>query len=118
MSSWMTAEWQPATSARLEEAMVGTGVYELRDPTGEVVDIGFAGGREIFGLRSALGRALAGNLDAGWSFRCEPHVQYMSRYVELVLDFKFRHGGNLPARAQLRGIEISGRIDPGTSSQS
>jgi hypothetical protein len=112
MSSWMTAAWRPATAEALAISAVGTGVYEIRDPDGEVVDIDYAGAREPFGLRSALERALADDLDRGYEFRYEPAVLYMSRYVELVLDHKFRHDGQEPARLVRRGVHIPGRIRP------
>ncbi|WP_310961233.1 hypothetical protein [Nocardioides terrisoli] len=108
----MTAPWIRATPENLSRVIIGTGVFEIREPTGEVIDIGFAGALEPFGLRSALDRELGHGGAQGLEFRYEPHVLYMSRFVELVLDHKFRNAGEEPVRLRERGTHVPGRIRP------
>ncbi len=57
----------------------------MADAGGNVIHIGFAGGRSLFGLRSALADE-ARNLGAqATSFRYEVNMQYQSRYKELLM---------------------------------
>jgi len=64
-------------------------VYQLGDAAGEVLYIGYAGGRELFGLRSALERhrdlAPTGGTAGVTLFRYEVNMQYQSRYRELLM---------------------------------
>jgi hypothetical protein len=110
MSVFMTKEWQDGTSAEtLETVPVSTGVYEIADRNGTVIDIGVAGALEPFGLRSKL-RGLADTYQVPeMQFRFEEHVQYQSRYVELVLSHASRHG-EVPAKVAERGEVFRGRL--------
>jgi hypothetical protein len=66
------------------------GVYQVADADGSVRRIGYAGARELFGLRSALERELAGA--AGTRFRVEVNTQYQSRWRELLMLHVMDHG--------------------------
>jgi hypothetical protein len=69
------------------------GVYEVADAAGVVVHIGYAGGCEPFGLRTALMR----ELDSGAvQFRHEITHGYMTRWHELLMAHVARTG-SLPA---------------------
>jgi len=70
------------------------GVYQVAAADGAIMRIGFAGGRELFGLRSALQRELAAQ-PAGSRFRYEVNTQYQSRWRELLMLHK-REFGALP----------------------
>lgn len=59
------------------------GVYQLANADGEVLYIGYAGGKSLFGLRSEIQRQL-GAADAT-SFRYEVNMQYLTRYKELLM---------------------------------
>jgi hypothetical protein len=61
------------------------GVFQLANAEGEVVYIGYAGGRELFGLRSAIERHRALGTGAATRFRYEVNMQYQSRYRELLM---------------------------------
>lgn len=111
MSIEIGKPWLRATPAELAAAPVGTGIYEVRDASGITIDIGYAGAREPFGLRSVL-TAIADAAEERIEFRYESHVQYMSRYVELVLDYKNRHG-SVPSAVADRDTHADGHIDPG-----
>jgi hypothetical protein len=60
------------------------GVYQIADAGGEIVHIGFAGGRSRFGLRSELQRE-ASTRGPGHKFRVEVNMQYTTRYQELLM---------------------------------
>ncbi len=72
------------------------GVYELATATGETVYIGCAGGRELFGLRSALQRHFDLRTAGAAKFRYEVNMQYQSRHRELLMLHVADHGA-LPA---------------------
>lgn len=113
MSASMTKPWLDASPDVLAEIPVGTGVYEIRDAAGDVIDIGYAGSKEPFGLRSALQR-LVHDFDHGpLQLRYEVHVQYHSRYLELVLSHRARHQGSAPESVAHRVPAMHGRLTPG-----
>lgn len=113
MSVGMQGPWTLATVAALNKVPEATGVYEIRSRCdGNIVDIDFAGARETFGLRSALASAVGTAVDGSLEFRFEQHVLYMTRFLEVVLEFRSRHGGVGPERVTMRHPEIQGRIRP------
>jgi excinuclease UvrABC nuclease subunit len=112
MTAGMTKSWIVATPASLATIPVGTGVYEIRDEKGEVLDIGYAGSREPFGLRSRIADVLDDSVSTTREFRFEQHVQYHSRFVELILDHRAQHGGCLPDRVAMRSPSVHGRLTP------
>lgn len=113
MSVGMQGPWTVATADALTQIPEGTGVYEIRSRCGgEIVDIDFAGARETFGLRSAVASAIGAAADGSLEFRYEQHVLYMTRFLEVVLEFRSRHGGVGPERVTLHHPEIEGRITP------
>ena len=71
------------------------GVYQIADGTGNVVRIGFAGAKTLFGLRSALQQELL-SYPSGAQFRVEVNMQYQSRWRELLMLHK-ADKGELPA---------------------
>lgn len=113
MSAGITKNWIDAVPHQLDHLPVTTGVYEVRSGTGEIIDIDYAGSREPFGLRSAIKRVVDEVGGDAVQIRYEQHVQYQSRYHELVLNHKAHHGGTLPARIAGREPAVRGRISPG-----
>ncbi len=83
----MSKAWTSLTSGDVERLGAHMGVYQVRDSSDQVVCIGYAGGRSLFGLRGELERELA-RLGAGHSFRCEVNTQYLTRYKELLMVHK------------------------------
>ena len=85
------------------------GVFQLGDAEGRVLHIGYAGGRALFGLRSAVQEA-ARRFPEARRFRYEVTMQYMSRYQELLMLHLADHGappdGNRDERLRL------GRLSP------
>lgn len=113
MTIRMRGPWILATVEGLAGVSENTGVYEIRERDGDTIDIDYAGAREPFGLRSALASAIGADGDDSLEFRCETHVLYMTRFIEVVLEFRSRHGGAGPERVTRRHPEIAGRITPG-----
>jgi hypothetical protein len=112
MSADMTKPWIAATRAELAEIPATTGVYEIRRGD-EVLDIDFAGALEPFGLQSKIAKVVAELGGVGLEFRFESHIQYRTRFEELVLVHKARHDGHIPAGVVSRNVHVPGRLSPG-----
>ena len=95
----MSKPWISLTSADIGAVPAQLGVFELADAEGEVVYIGYAGGRELFGLRSALDAAMAADGPRAVSFRYELTHGYLTRWEELLMVHQAQHG-RLPAGNQ------------------
>lgn len=107
----LTKPWQ-ALSDRAIAALPGQlGVYHLGDAEGRVLYIGHAGGRTLFGLRSAIAEARSRVGAAAVSFRYEVNQQYMSRYEELLMLHIADHG-DLPAENRRATLPALGRLSP------
>ncbi len=96
--------WQdsdPATSSRVPATL---GVYELGDAAGNVLYIGFAGGKSQFGLRGEI-LARIKQVDSAnpvSKFRYEVNMMYMTRFVEL-LEKQQDAAGGLPSANTVPG---------------
>jgi hypothetical protein len=104
MSIRLDKPWQPLDADGITRVRGQLGVYELADADGEVVFIGYAGGRSRFGLRGEL-EAQIGNAAR---FRCEVNMSYLTRWRELLMAYEADHG-RLPAH---NGAERLGRLRP------
>ena len=67
------------------------GVYQLADDAGDVLFIGYAGGRSPFGLRGEVGGARA-RVPAATCYRVEITTAYLTRYQELLMLHQADHG--------------------------
>lgn len=85
------------------------GVYQLADPGGRVIFIGYAGGRSRFGLRGELGAELERRGADTTRFRYEVNMQYMSRFQELLMIHRADHGALPPENPETPGL---GRLHP------
>jgi hypothetical protein len=97
--------WIPLTAESLARLPGQLGVYQIADEAGTVMKIGFAGGKSLFGLRSALQDEARNLGDSAAKFRYEVNMQYQSRYRELLMLHIADHGAapernrdSLPAR--------------------
>lgn len=100
--------WLPL-SAEATRALPGQlGVFQLADAAGRVRVIGYAGGRSLFGLRSAVEEARKRHPEAA-RFRYEVTMQYLSRYQELLMLHQ-ADAGALPAGNA--GERVRGRLSP------
>jgi hypothetical protein len=87
----MSKTWIALTPQNVKRLSGQLGVYQIQDPSGQVIFIGYAGGRSLFGLRGELERELTSR-KPGYSFRCEVNMQYISRYKELLMVHAADHG--------------------------
>lgn len=109
----MTGPWLPLDEATVRRLGGHMGVYELAAADGEVVRIGFAGGRSVFGLRGELESALRedGGVRAATSFRYEITTSYLSRYRELLMVHAADHGA-IPVGNADTDLRL-GKLSPG-----
>jgi hypothetical protein len=98
--------WQELASI---DALPGhMGVFELVDVQGQIIYIGFAGGRSQFGLRGEVA-ASAARMTSACGFRIEVTTAYLTRWQELLMVHRADHG-RLPAgNASVSGL---GRLSP------
>lgn len=95
----MTKPWLPLTIEALPSVPAQLGVYQLGDERGRVLTIGYAGGREPFGLRSALAdECRDGQADAR-QVRFEVTHGYLTRWEELLMVHHAQHGELPPGNA-------------------
>ncbi|NIP15345.1 MAG: hypothetical protein GWM88_11765 [Pseudomonadales bacterium] len=106
MSVRLTKPWLPASA--LEKLTGQMGVYQLGDEAGDVIAIGYAGGRSTFGLRGAVATALERHPEAS-CYRVEVNSAYLSRYRELLMVHQADFGSLPPGNAAVPGL---GRLSP------
>ena len=103
--------WRPLDPAAVADLTGQLGVYQIAEPDGEIVRIGYAGGKSLFGLRSEIERELTARAGRPALFRCEVNMQYTSRYQELLMVHLAEHG-RLPRDNRERADRI-GRLTVG-----
>ena len=79
------------------------GVFELCDDNEQVLLVGAAGGRSLFGLRSAVAEAAA-EVPQASGFRVEVTTAYLTRYRELLMGHVAAHGHLPPANPPEPGL--------------
>lgn len=87
----LTKPWTPLSAEAVRALPGQLGVFELADGDGSVLHIGYAGGRSLFGLRSAVEEARR-RYPAAQRFRVEITMQYQSRWRELLMLHVADHG--------------------------
>lgn len=92
MSLRLEKPWLPLSDAAVEALPGQLGVYEIADPEGTTLFIGYAGGRSRFGLRSELAAECERRRGADARFRYEVHMQYLTRHRELLMLHQADHG--------------------------
>lgn len=105
----LTKAWRDLDEENVRALPGQLGVFELANDAGEVVLIGMAGGRELFGLRSALQRQLPAKPGGAAWFRYEVNMQYQTRYRELLMAHVADHG-RLPVANNPDEARSLGRI--------
>jgi hypothetical protein len=84
--------WIPLTEEHVARVTGHLGVYELANASEEIVYIGVAGGRALFGLKGALMDVLPVPPAGASLFRYEVNMAYHSRYRELLQAYYSDHG--------------------------
>ncbi len=111
MAVRMTKAWTPLEPAAVKKLSGQLGVYQLADAKGDVVFIGFAGGRSLFGLRGEVEKALTEPPLGATQFRVEVNQQYTTRYQELLMVHVHDHG-DIPAGNKGKPLPRLGRLSP------
>lgn len=111
MAIRMTKAWAPLTPENVKKLPGQLGVFQLADAEGNVVFIGFAGGRSLFGVRSEIEKAMADGSSGATQFRVEINQQYTTRYQELLMLHVHDHG-NVPAGNLGKPLPTLGRLSP------
>jgi hypothetical protein len=101
--------WQALGEAAVRALPGQLGVFELADAEGRVLAVGYAGGRSLFGLRSAIEAAAARHRGA-CRFRYEVTMQYLTRYQELLM-LHLADRGALPDGNAAESLRL-GRLSP------
>lgn len=103
--------WTPLTDDNVRSLPGQLGVYQLGNADGEILYIGVAGGRSLFGLRGEIARALEDPPPGATCFRYEVNSAYSTRHQELLMAFKADHG-RLPAANTDVDETRLGRLSP------
>ena len=111
MAIRMTKPWAALTAANIKKLPGQLGVYELADDKGDIVFIGFAGGRSLFGVRSEVERAMTEKTAGATQFRVEINQQYTTRYQELLMVHVADHG-EVPSGNKGGPLPKLGRLSP------
>ncbi|MFZ8898394.1 MAG: DUF7508 domain-containing protein [Alphaproteobacteria bacterium] len=112
MAVRMTKPWRPLTLTEAKRLSGNLGVYELSNDEGEVVFIGAATGRSLYGLRGEV-MAKAEHPPAGATqFRVEVNTAYRTRHGELLAVYMHDHG-RLPVANTDVDPKRLGRLSPG-----
>ena len=87
-----------------DEAMLllrgNLGVYQLADASQQILFIGYAGGKSLFGLKGEILAAFQAHSTAVWA-RWEVTSAYMSRYKELLMVHRHDHHELPPANTAI-----------------
>jgi hypothetical protein len=111
MAIRMTKAWQPLDAVSIKKLPGQLGVFQLADDKNEIVYIGFAGGRSLFGVRSEVERAMQDKTAGATQFRVEINMQYTTRYQELLMAYVADHG-DVPAGNKGGPLPRLGRLSP------
>jgi hypothetical protein len=102
--------WTELTAETIREVPATTGVFQIADEAGRVIDIDYAGALAVFGLREKLTEHLPGD-GRTLLFRYEIHSVYLSRFAELLMVAR-ADSGELPEAVVKRGVAPPGRLHP------
>jgi hypothetical protein len=108
----MDKSWIPLNTENVAKLAAHLGVYQLANDGGEIVYIGMAGGRSLFGLKGELKKAAAEPPAGATQFRYEVNMSYRTRRRELLQAYISDHGA-LPAANSDTDENNLGRIRPG-----
>lgn len=104
--------WVPLTAGNIGLVAGHLGVYQLGNDAGEIVYIGVAGGRSLFGLKGELTAALENPPAGATQFRVEVNMAYRTRHFELLQAYWSDHDA-LPVANTDVDTRSLGRLRPG-----
>ena len=102
--------WQPLTSETVDALPAQMGVFHVADSDGQILTVGYAGARDLFGIRTALEREIERHGAAATQFRYEFTSNYRSRWDELLMLHLHDHGA-LPDHQAAEADRV-GRLSP------
>ena len=105
----LTKPWRQIDPVTLAALPGQLGVFELANATGEVIFIGRADARTLFGLRGEVA-ARAAAVPAARAFRIEVTTAYHTRHLELLMAFRADNGRLPSCNEPMPGL---GRLTPG-----
>ena len=109
MALRMDKPWQPLDADTVAKLPGQLGIYQIADASGQVLYIGYAGGRSLFGLRGKLRDEVKQRRPGATQFRVEVNMQYLTRHVELLMVHRADHGA-LPRDNEVEGTPRLGRL--------
>ena len=108
----MNKPWAPLNENSLTTVASLLGVFQLANDTDDLVYIGVADARTLFGIKGELQKAIL-NPPAGASkFRYEVNMAYRTRHAELLQAYQNDHG-SLPVGNTDIDPRMLGRLRPG-----
>lgn len=108
----MDKPWTPLNENSLMTVAAHLGVYQLASDTEEIVYIGVADARTLFGIKGELLKVID-NPPAGASkFRYEVNMAYRTRHAELLQAYQHDYG-SLPVGNTDVDPRMLGRLRPG-----
>ena len=107
----MTKPWTPLQPDAVKKLTGQLGVFQLANAKGDVVFIGFAGGRSLFGLRGEVEAQMNSPPAGAAQFRVEVNQQYNTRYQELLM-VHVHDTGDVPAGNRGKPLPRLGRLSP------
>ena len=111
MAIRLDKKWIELTDANVRGLPGQLGVYQLGNADGEILYIGVAGGRSLFGFRGEIGKALDDPPAGATCFRYEVNSSYSTRHQELLMVFKADHGRLPVANTDVDETRL-GRLSP------
>ncbi|MFP6705687.1 MAG: hypothetical protein VCE75_06575 [Alphaproteobacteria bacterium] len=112
MAVRMDKSWLSLSSENVTKLAAHLGVYQLANDDGEILYIGMAGGRTLFGLKGELQKALDEPPTGVTRFRVEVNMAYRTRRLELLAAHVSDHGGLPIANTDINESSL-GHIRPG-----
>ena len=110
MSIRLDKPWEILNPETIASLPAQLGVYQVADIRGDILSVGYAGARHLFGIRSALEDELQFHGQQASKFRYEFTSNYRSRWDELLMLHLCDHG-QLPDHQRSEESRI-GRLSP------
>ena len=111
MAIRMDKPWKPLHENSLKTVASHLGVFQLANDAGEIVYIGVADARKLFGLKGELRKMIANPPADATQFRVEVNMAYRTRYTELLQVHQHDHG-TLPVGNADIDPRVLGRLRP------
>lgn len=103
--------WQKLSAENIALIAGHLGVYQLGNDAGDILYIGVAEARTLFGLKGELQKAMADPPAGATQFRVEVNMAYRTRHSELLQAYRHDHG-RLPEANTDIDERMLGRLRP------